>query len=73
MRFNVSASPHIRAPQNTSRIMRDVLLALLPACAVGVYRFGYPALIVLALCAATAVFTEWLLHMLMKRERSGIL
>ena len=68
MKLNVSASPHIRAPQSTRRIMGDVLLALLPAAAVGVYRFGYKALAVLALCAATAVFTEWLLHKLMKRD-----
>ncbi len=68
MKLNVSASPHIRAPQSTRRIMGDVLLALLPAVAVGIYRFGYKALIVLALCAATAVLTEWLLHKLMKRD-----
>ena len=70
MKFNVSASPHVRAPQSTRRIMGDVLLALAPACAVGVYRFGYRALVVLALCAATTVLTEWLLHKLMKREQT---
>lgn len=70
MRFNVSASPHVRASQSTGRIMGDVLLALAPACAVGIYRFGYRAVVVLALCAAAAVLTEWLLHKLMKRQQT---
>lgn len=70
MKLNVSPSPHIRAPQDTRFLMRSVLIALVPACAVGVYRFGYRALIVLALTTATAVLTEWLLHRLMKRENT---
>lgn len=67
MKLNVSPSPHIRAPQDTRFLMRSVLIALVPACAVGIYRFGYRALIVLALTTAIAVLTEWLLHRLMKR------
>lgn len=67
MRLNVSPSPHIRAPQDTRSLMRDVLLALAPACIMGLYRFGYRALVVLLLCAAAAVLTEWVLHKLMKR------
>jgi electron transport complex protein RnfD len=70
MKLNVSPSPHIRAPQDTRFLMRSVLIALIPACAVGVYRFGYRALIVLALTVATAVLTEWLLHRLMKRTNT---
>ena len=37
MHLNVSPSPHLRAPQDTRAIMRHVLIALIPACAAGVY------------------------------------
>lgn len=67
MKLNVSPSPHIRAPQDTRSLMRDVLLALAPSCIMGLYRFGYRGLFVLFLCTATAVLTEWVLHKLMKR------
>ncbi len=68
MNLNVSPSPHLRAPQDTRAIMRHVLIALIPACTVGVYRFGFRALIVLVLTTAFAVLTEWALNRLMKRE-----
>ncbi len=68
MKLNVSPSPHLRAPQDTRVIMRHMLIALVPACAVGVYRFGYQALMVLLITTACAVLTEWTLHRLMKRE-----
>jgi len=68
MNLNVSPSPHLRSSQDTRSIMRDVLIALVPACAAGVYRFGYRALIVLIVSTAAAVLTEWALHRLMHRE-----
>ncbi len=67
MKLNVSPSPHIRAPQDTRSLMRDVLIALAPACIMGAYRFGYQALYVLLLCTAAAVLTEWALQKLLKR------
>lgn len=70
MNLNVSSSPHLRAGQDTRAIMRHMLLALAPACAVGVYRFGYDALIVLAITTTTAVLTEWGLGVLMKRPNT---
>lgn len=70
MNLNVSPSPHLRASQDTRSIMRHVLIALAPACAVGVYRFGYNALIVLLITTAASILTEWALNRLMKRENS---
>jgi len=67
MHLNVSPSPHLRASQDTGTLMRDVLIALLPACAVGIYRFGYRALAVLVISTAAAVLAEWLLQRLMRR------
>ena len=39
-KLRVSSSPHIVTPRTTAKIMRDVLIALLPAAAVGVYMLG---------------------------------
>jgi electron transport complex protein RnfD len=67
MNLNVSPSPHLRAKQDTKAIMRHMLIALAPACAAGVYRFGYEALIVLLVTTAAAIMAEWALNLLMKR------
>ena len=44
--LHLSASPHIHSGNSTSSIMRDVLIALLPAMVWGVYVFGLRALAV---------------------------
>lgn len=54
----VSSSPHIRSEFSTQRIMRDVLIALLPASLYGVYLFGWRAAAILVISFATAVATE---------------
>ena len=38
----VSSSPHISSPATTTRIMLDVLIAMLPAAAVSGYYFSHP-------------------------------
>lgn len=56
--YNVSTSPHVRHNDTTSGIMRDVLLALLPASAFGVYNFGLKALLLIIVAIVTCVATE---------------
>lgn len=63
----VSSSPHVFAKQNTKSIMLDVLIALLPACGVGIYFFGLQALLIMALATASAVLTEWIILKAFKR------
>ena len=72
MNLTVASSPHIRGDFRTSRIMLDVVLALLPALAVGCFVLGLRALIVTLLCATTAVATEWLYSKL-TRTRNTII
>ena len=60
MKLTVASSPHIRGNFRTNRIMADVMLALTPALAVGVVRFGMDALILTLVCMASAVAAEWL-------------
>ncbi|MEX1378278.1 MAG: RnfABCDGE type electron transport complex subunit D [Eubacteriales bacterium] len=57
----VSSSPHVFAKQDTQNIMFDVLIALLPACGVGIYFFGAKAALIIALATFSAVFTEWVI------------
>jgi len=52
----VTSSPHIKAEDDTRSLMLDVLIALFPALAVGVYTFGPRALVLtvvsMVACAA---------------------
>ena len=65
--LNVSSSPHVRDKSSTRRIMIDVCLALLPACAFGIYNFGLRALAVLAVAVVTCVLSEYLFEYFMHR------
>lgn len=65
--FNVSVSPHVRSQNTTKAIMRDVVIALLPILAFGVYQFGLDALIVIAICVATCVISELLFELIAKK------
>ena len=57
--LTISSSPHVHSPVTTKTIMRDVLIALLPALAGSVYFFGFRALLVTLVSACAAVFFEW--------------
>ncbi len=58
-KYVVSSSPHLRDNVTTARIMQDVCIALLPACAAGVLFYGYRSAVILALSVAAAVLSEW--------------
>ena len=72
MKLTVASSPHIRGNFKTSRIMLDVVIALLPALAVGVWMLGIRALFVVLVCVASAVATE-LLYSLLTKSRITII
>lgn len=56
--YNVSVSPHVRAKTNTKTVMRDVVIALVPTLAFGVYYFGWRAFMLIAVCVASCVASE---------------
>lgn len=58
--LNVSSSPHIRHHISTRTVMRDVILALMPAAIYGVYHFGLHALLIILVSIASAAATEFL-------------
>ena len=60
MNLTVASSPHLRGDFKTSRLMLDVVAALLPALAVGTWVLGLRALAVTAVSMVSAVGAEWL-------------
>ena len=57
--LTISSSPHAHSPVTTQTIMRDVLIALVPALLGSIYFFGFRALLVTLVSAAACVFFEW--------------
>ena len=64
--MTISSSPHVHSPITTQVIMRDVLIALLPALIGSVYFFGLRALMVTLISASACVFFEWAWCKMMK-------
>ncbi len=67
MNYMVSVSPHLKTENDTKNIMLDVIIALVPATVFGVTVFGFSALLTLAVCVATAVLTEALFCIALKK------
>lgn len=63
--LHVSMSPFVHSGNSIRSIMRDNLLALVPILLAGWFYYGFPALRIVALCAATAVLTEMLWQKIM--------
>ena len=72
MNLTVASSPHIRGDFKTSRIMLDVVLALMPALAVGVLVLGVRAAVVALVSIAAAVAAEWLYSVITKTRNTVI-
>lgn len=71
MKLTVASSPHIRGDFKTSRLMLDVVIALLPALLAGTIVFGFRALALTAVSMIAAVAAEGL-YALVTRQRSTI-
>lgn len=69
-RLIVSASPHVLGDATTRRIMLDVVIALLPACAVSVVVFGPICVAILALSVIAAVAAEYVTRRILKRDNT---
>ncbi len=64
----LSGSPHIKSNATTTRIMLDVIIALLPACFCAVWFFGAGVLLTIALSIISAVLCEAAMQRAMKRD-----
>ncbi|MBQ4526535.1 MAG: RnfABCDGE type electron transport complex subunit D [Clostridia bacterium] len=68
--LTVSYSPHIHGKENISKIMRDVIIALVPAMLGSIYFFGITALIVIATSVAFCVLFEYIWNKLIKKDNT---
>lgn len=66
----VSSSPHIHSGASTQRIMLDVVIALLPASVAAVVLFGLKALLMIAVSVSTAVISEFLFNLIVKKKQT---
>ncbi len=72
MKLTVASSPHIRGDFRSSRLMLDVVLALIPALAIGCFVLGWRSLAVVLVSVASAAATEWLYALILKKRNTLI-
>jgi len=68
--LTISSSPHAHSPVTTKTIMRDVLIALVPAMIGAVVFFGFRALTVTLVSVAACMFWEWAYCKLTKQRNT---
>ena len=61
-KFIVAPAPHMHNPHSTQSLMRDVILAMLPALAVSVWVYGLSVLYVTAIAVVSCVLVEFLIQ-----------
>ncbi|SCH34364.1 MULTISPECIES: RnfABCDGE type electron transport complex subunit D [unclassified Romboutsia] len=64
----VSSSPHVRSNEDTSYIMKQVLIALIPAAVAGLYFFRLNALSAMFFCILGSVGSEYIYQRITKQE-----
>ncbi|RKD33191.1 RnfABCDGE type electron transport complex subunit D [Thermohalobacter berrensis] len=62
-----TSSPHIRSNETVTRVMLDVVIALLPATLAGIYYFKFNALKLIVLAIVSAVVSEALMQKLFNK------
>ena len=65
--LNVSSSPHVRSSVTTQNLMLDVVIAMIPAAAFGVFHFGLHALLVMIVTVAACVASEYVYEKFMNK------
>lgn len=68
----VAPSPHLHGDFSTSRIMRDVVIALVPAFAFSVFIYGLSAVFVTGIAILSCMLFEWLIDRFMLRRGSTL-
>ena len=68
----VSPSPHLHANVSTTSLMRDVIIALVPASIVSVLFYGWAALLVFALSIVSCVLVEWVITKYLMKKPSTV-
>lgn len=68
--LHTSAAPHINSGATTHKVMRDVVIALLPSTVAAVVLFGFQALLIVLVCVASAMLSEFLFNLVCKKKQT---
>ncbi len=68
----VSPSPHIHGKESTRNLMRDVIIALLPAVAVSIYYFGFSAIKLVLVGVISCMLVEFLIQKFLLKGKCTI-
>lgn len=71
-KFVVSASPHIHSGVSTSRLMSDVIIALIPAFILSTCFYGFSVIITTAIAICSAIISEALICRFILKQKSTI-
>lgn len=63
-------APNLQKKPTTRRVMIDILIALLPATVAAVVFFGWKAILMVAICVAASVLSEFVFNLLCKRKQT---
>ncbi|MFT5872689.1 MAG: electron transport complex protein RnfD [Clostridium sp.] len=66
--YTVSSSPHVKSNDSVQGIMRDVIIALIPATIAGIYFFGMQAFLVTLVSVLSCIVAEALWQKLTHRK-----
>ena len=74
--YNVSSSPHVKSKVTTQSIMRDVIIALMPATIFGIYiyshlfgaKYGLRSALLIIWTVVACVLSEYVFEKITKRE-----
>ncbi len=66
----VASSPHIKDKSSTSRIMLDVIIALLPTAIISVVYFSYISALIIVVSVSSSVLFEYLYNLIAKKEHT---
>lgn len=66
--LKISTAPHLNSPLSTRGIMLNVIIAMLPALAVGLLSFGMAALLVVVTAVAGCVLCEYLISRYLMKQ-----
>lgn len=69
-KLTVSVSPHLHSGQQSSRIMLDVIIALVPAMIAATVIFGPRVILIIAVTVAACVLSEYVSRRILKRPNS---
>lgn len=69
-KLKVTASPHVRSLDTTSKTMLRVIIALVPLCVASVINFGFRALLLTVVSVVSCVLFEFLYNHITKQEQT---